>query len=504
MNTLSMSYVKDFISAHTGLNVEEKTLSSTVISRMKVLGFDYVDAYCRFLESDSPESKKEWKELCQIITTGESFFFRDKGQFHLIRYTILKAIIEANRDAKSLRIWSAGCSTGEEPYSLAITVMELLPEINLWNVSIIGTDINEDAIEKARKGQYSDWSFRMVDPGTIAAYFKRRKGMYELDERVRRMVVFRQGNLIRDAFPDAASGICDIDLILCRNVFIYFQPDNIALALGKLSRTLNKGGYLITGHAELQSVPLIGLAPVTYPQSIIYRRVADCPAKEQRPFYNPPMPLIIQPIKQISVINIGKNVTINKSAAMPVKPVEARKVAAGDKAKAATPEGGFYAEAQALYKEGKYLLAIEKAAMFLKDNPRHYDAHVLLLRSYANTGDLKRAADVCASAIGVDSLRPEPYYMLAQIAEEQGNTDDAVVMFNRVIYLNPRAVAAYLELNAIYEHEGDPKKGVKLVEAAVKILERLPADGAVEFYDGVTAGELLAHLRKTYRPGGVN
>ncbi|MBF0456291.1 MAG: tetratricopeptide repeat protein [Nitrospirae bacterium] len=498
MNTLSMSYIQEFISAHTGLSVGDKDLKSTVTARMKDLGFDYVDEYCRFLERDSPESKDEWKQLCQIITTGESFFFRDKGQFQLIRNTVLKDIIDANRNTRTLRIWSAGCSTGEEPYSLAITVLELLPDINLWDVSIIGTDINEDALEKARKGIYGDWSFRMVDPAIITAYFKRRKGMYELDERVRRMVVFRQGNLIRDALPDAA-GICDIDLIICRNVFIYFQPENIALALGKLSQTLNRGGYLLTGHAELQSVRLGGLVPVTYPQSIVYRRSIDQSAKEAATTLT--KTVNFKPAKQISIINIKKNVTIGK----PIKTtINAKTAAANGKVKDGfslkqLPGESLYVEAQRLYKEGKYPLAIEKTTRFLMDNPRHHGAHVLLARAYANTGDLKRASDACTNAMGIDSLMAEPYYMLAHIAEEQGKTEEAREMFKRVIYLDGRCVPAYVELSAIYEHEGDAKRGVKLIESAINILEGLPASHAVEFYDGVTAGELLAHLKKSHK-----
>ncbi|MBF0553078.1 MAG: tetratricopeptide repeat protein [Nitrospirae bacterium] len=507
MNRLSMSYIQEFISAHTGLSVGDKDLKSTVVSRMKGLGFSDVDEYCRFLETESPESKDEWKQLCQIITTGESFFFRDKGQFHLIRNTILKELIEANRDRRTLRIWSAGCSTGEEPYSLAITIVESFPDVTLWNVTIIGTDINEDAIERARRGLYGDWSFRMVDPDIISKYFKRRKGMYELDERVRRMVVFRQGNLIKDSYPDAAAGICDIDFIICRNVFIYFQPENIALALGKLSQTLSKGGYLITGHAELQSVKLQGLLPITYPHSIIYRRLADSSGQEHRP---QPQQVIFKPAKQISIINVQRNVKISSPVSVRQKTVNTKAAATVPKAAAKSKakdvrvlQGeGLYAEAQALYKEGKYPLAIEKAAKFLMDNPRHYDAHVLLSRAYANTGDLKRASDVCTNAIGIDSLRPEPYYMLAHIAEEQGKTEQAVEMFKRVIYLDARCVPAYLELSAIYEHKGNPKRGIKLVAAAIKILEGLPADSDIEFYDDMTAGELLAHLRKSNKMKG--
>ncbi|MBF0568130.1 MAG: tetratricopeptide repeat protein [Nitrospirae bacterium] len=497
MNTLSMAYVQEFISSHTGLNVGDKDLKSTVMSRMKDFGFGHVDEYCRFLQTDSPESRDEWKQLCQIITTGESFFFRDKGQFQLIRNTILKELIETNKDRRTLRVWSAGCSTGEEPYSIAITILELLPDVNLWDITIIGTDINEDAIERARRGRYGDWSFRMVDSDIIDTYFKRRKGMYELQEHVRRMVVFRQGNLIRDSYPDAAAGICDIDFIICRNVFIYFQPENIALALGKLSQTLNKGGYLITGHAELQSIKLSGLVPVTYPQSIIYRRSSDTTDEPQ------PQQMNFKPAKQISIINVQRNVKINRPLSAQQKTTVDAKTATASAAKDKPKDvrvlsgEGLYSEAQALYKEGKYPLAIEKATKFLMGNPGHYDAHVLLSRAYANTGDLKRAADACTSAMEIDSLRPEPYYMLAHIAEEQGKTEQAMEMFKRVIYLDARCVPAYVELSAIYEHGGDPKRGVKLVEAAIKILEGLSADSAVEFYDGVTAGELLAHLRKS-------
>ncbi|MEO5358159.1 MAG: tetratricopeptide repeat protein [Nitrospirae bacterium YQR-1] len=493
-NSPSLTTIQSFISAHTGLHVDEKDLNTTISSRLRHVSVDSVDAYCTFLTADTPESKHEWKVLYQTITTGESFFFRDKGQFSLLRNIILKELIEHNRDRRTLRLWSAGCSTGEEPYSLAIVVNELLPDIHLWDISIIGTDINESAIEKAIKGHFSEWSFRMVPKDVISAYFIKRKGHYEIDPHIRRMVNFRQGNLIKDTYPDVIAGICELDLIICRNVFIYFQPENISIALRKLTQSLRHGGYLLTGHAELQAVPLRGLVPVTYPDSTIFKRgEKDHKNPAELPINFVPLahiPVVHIPVKKIEKSTQGKKIHTQaahqKSTA--VEPIKKKP----DIRKAS----GFMDEANALLEAGQYPKVIEKMKYHLTDNPNSSDAYVLLAEAYANTGDLANAAVACKEAIAINSLDIRPYYLLSHIAQEYGNEEEGKDMLKRVIYLDANCVAAYMELSILYENSGDVLRAEKLKETALNILEKLPSDKKIDFYGSLSAGELLRQLKK--------
>ncbi|NKB18258.1 MAG: chemotaxis protein CheR [Pseudanabaena sp. CRU_2_10] len=198
-------------------------------------------------ETDRERSRiQEWEALTLLLTTGETYFFRDRGQLNLIQEAILPEIIARKHQAQaisqtkpSLRIWSAGCSTGEEPYSLATIVKELIPNYLNWNLLILGTDINTESIAKAKMGSYSEWSFRMVSPTIKQQYFSYQDKSWQLDDRIRRMVKFQPGNLLTDDYPSLNSDIYNMDIIICRNVFIYFNAENVETILAKFYQALS-------------------------------------------------------------------------------------------------------------------------------------------------------------------------------------------------------------------------------------------------------------------------
>jgi chemotaxis protein methyltransferase CheR len=205
------------IASQTGLQMREEgmdKLRQAIKNRMAQQRLLSPEAYYQLLAVDTATSRHEWQELILPLTIGESYFFRDSGQFSLLRYHILPELIERNRSTRSLRLWSAGCSTGEEPYSLAILVHELLPRQDAWNVVILGTDVNKDAVATARNGIYRQHSLRTLDHGLRQRYFHQHRSDWELDGRIRSMVSFRQLNLLKDCFPDSAANLSDIDLIL--------------------------------------------------------------------------------------------------------------------------------------------------------------------------------------------------------------------------------------------------------------------------------------------------
>ncbi|MBI4531305.1 MAG: chemotaxis protein CheR [Candidatus Latescibacteria bacterium] len=264
------------IALHAGLDIPERDgqrFSETTSGRVRSLKLSTPERYYQFLETDTAESRVEWEGLMAQLTVGESYFFRDEGQFALLRNSVLPELIERNIRRRSLRIWSAGCSSGEEPYSLAVLVSEALGGRGDWKVVILGTDINREALEKARRGVYSEWSFRMVEPGLRVRYFHRRGDEWELDMRIREMVTFRSMNILKDPFPDLASDLHSLDLILCRNVFIYFDRDAVSPVLRKFEETLHEGGYLITGHGELHGQKLGRLRTRVFSESVVYQRI---------------------------------------------------------------------------------------------------------------------------------------------------------------------------------------------------------------------------------------
>src|SRR3989304_4466533 len=214
MNNALLRLFRQIISEKSGLYIREqdnKKLIDTISSRIKILRLSSENEYYQLLNSD--KNKPECQEFITSLTTGETYFFRDKGQFSLLKNYLLPELIEKQMKDKTLKIWSAGCSTGEEAYSIAILVNELIKNppipplvkggeggLEDWNIQIIGTDINEDALKKARRGYYRDWSFRMVSEDIKKQWFRKAKEGWRLNKDIIEMVKFESVDLINDKF----------------------------------------------------------------------------------------------------------------------------------------------------------------------------------------------------------------------------------------------------------------------------------------------------------------
>ena len=197
--------VRDFIVRKTGLFFQEnkrEDLQAVLQDRLGVLRrFTGLGAYLAFLESEE-DGGRELRGLVSRLTVGETYFFRNRGQFDALRDQILPEIIKRRRGKQQcLRIWSAGCSTGEEPYSLAILVRELLADIDDWKIHLLATDINEDALAAAREGIYRNWSFREVEDHYRRHYFTPDGAVSRIRPEVQSMVTFRYLNLVDDHYP---------------------------------------------------------------------------------------------------------------------------------------------------------------------------------------------------------------------------------------------------------------------------------------------------------------
>ena len=247
--------------------------------RFRAQGLADATAYGALLD-DRAAGGPEWAALEAEITIGETFFFRYAEQFTALRATILPALIAARAAERSLRVWSAGCSTGAEPYSIAILLHELLgPALPDWRVSILGTDISSTALETARAGIYGRWALRTLPPGERLRHFvpgppvagAGRDGTYALRPEFRRMVRFERRNLVdlldgRGTLPQA-----EFDLILCRNVLIYFEADAVLGIVRGLGRRLRPEGWLLLGHAEPNPAIAALFESVNLPGTVAYR-----------------------------------------------------------------------------------------------------------------------------------------------------------------------------------------------------------------------------------------
>ena len=204
------------------------------------------------LPGDSPE----WKDFVGHFTVGETYFFRDRGCFEALE-DVLAPLVERRRreGSRRLRIWSAGCSSGEEPYSVAMLLDRLLPDRADWSITILATDLNPQTLSAARRGVYREWSLRETPDQLRRRYFATRgAGTFELDSDIRRMVTFAPLNLADGAYPSLATNTSAMDLILCRNVIMYFtraaQRETVA-RLQELEPAVSVSGRVDVGEGVL-------------------------------------------------------------------------------------------------------------------------------------------------------------------------------------------------------------------------------------------------------------
>jgi len=368
------------------------------------------------------------------IINNETYFFRDHGQFDLLRLRLLPELIERRRHTKTLRLWSAGCSSGEEAYSLAMLVDMLLPQRDDWTILILGGDIDESALAKARHGHYGPWSFRMAPSSLQQHYFQHQGDEWTLIERIRSMVSFRTINLIEEAFPNAQWR--DMDLILCRNVFIYFGATAVAAVADKLTATLNDGGYLMTAHTELIGHRVPNLQSRLFAEGVVYQRAAPVPMPV--PFTTAPLPVR----------------TVPPPAATRPAPH--------------APQGP-----SPIAPSADELLA---------------SAH-----AFADRGEYNQATRACHHALAIAPLAPQPHFLLAQLAQLKGDVEQARQLLDKTLYLDPINVAATLELAALYESAENLSRAQTLRRAALDIVRALPGDAVIDPYE-TTAAEMAQWL----------
>jgi chemotaxis protein methyltransferase CheR len=218
----------------------QQDLAAILRQRMRLNGCSDYSTYQRTLETAA-----EWEALAPLLTVAETYFFRMPSHFEALAEDVLPRVIEANRKQRSLRILSAGCATGEEPYTLRILLNERFPQLRDWDVSIVGVDLSLAALERARAGVYTDWSLRATSAERRSASFTVEEKRFRIRPTVRAGVTFRRENLL--ALPPDEP---PFDIIFCRNVLIYFTDDAIREAIARLTERLRPSGYLFLGPAE--------------------------------------------------------------------------------------------------------------------------------------------------------------------------------------------------------------------------------------------------------------
>jgi chemotaxis protein methyltransferase CheR len=245
-------------------------LLSRLSTRLAKRGFQTYGEYAYFLRYDA-QREDEWSDLASVLSNNETYFFRERSQLKALAGTILSEFLARS---SRVRLWSAACSSGEEPYSLAMTLVETgkVPDSQL---SIRATDISPRVLELAAGAFYRALSFRATEPAVIARWFRALDDGFVLDERIKRLVSFGRLNLL-ESQRVAAEG--PFDAIFCRNVLIYFDKPTQKRVVESFAKALRPGGYLFLGHAESLFHLTDLYEPVVGPDSIVYRLKSAVPA----------------------------------------------------------------------------------------------------------------------------------------------------------------------------------------------------------------------------------
>jgi chemotaxis protein methyltransferase CheR len=265
--------LRDFIHEQFGLYFEDGqrgSLRSRVSRRLLSLDLPSFKDYYNHLRF-GPDRAEEMRRLASHLTNNETYFFRESSQLKVLGERILRSLKDskASGDRRSIRLLSVGCSTGEEPYTLAMIVYDSGQFFWGWDVQIAGLDVDEAALEKARRGLYFSNSFRGVSPALVERHFVRQGVGAQLKDSIRRLVTFREGNLLD---PASYAGLKPVDVVLCRNVLIYFSETMVLRAVRLFHDVLLPGGYLLLGHAESLSRLTDLFTPIRFQGAMIYQK----------------------------------------------------------------------------------------------------------------------------------------------------------------------------------------------------------------------------------------
>ena len=381
-------------------------------------------------------------DLLAELTVGETYFFREPAQFTLLRKEIIPRLAERRRANQPIRVWSAACASGEEAYSLAITLRDLRPSaVN----AVLGTDISRDRLTSARCARYRQWSLRGVPDAIIERYFRHHGKQYDLIAEARNDVEFRYLNLAADAYPSISTGVWGMDVIMCRNVLIYFDYPTIAHVGARLIESLSEDGWLLLGASDPVLSDFVQCEVVQTEAGLVYRRRGG-----QARMIAPPRRHV--PVIQMTDSHVEPVVTdhTDTSATPP-----------------ATDRVGTSEVAHTV---------------------SHLEADACAtVRTFANLGRLAEADAACATALEQYGMSAELHYLHAVLLLQAGHAPESARAARRALYLDRSLVVAHLALASALSRTGALADARRSLTNAERLLEPISSDAIVPASDGESA-----------------
>lgn len=396
---------------------------------------------------------KEKADLCALhLTVAETYFFREPRAFDLVCDYARKKLALDGANTR-LRIWSAGCCTGEEPYSIAMALRHGVPDLDPRRISILGTDLNPRNLQIARTGVYRQWSFRNTYKGMQTLNFSgESENQFRIHEQIRERVRFSELNLASADYPSAATDTQSMDIIFCRNVLMYFSRPQAQKVIARFRQCLVDGGWLIVSPCEASADLFGGFAGHYFPDAIYYQKTA--PGERVMP----------------------------ASCGMPRGP-EAEPPPG-------KPQDVPDRQAPARLKPGN----ANKVRSLAPRNETDTDP-IIRARAYANEGAMDEALRCLDHALKDGRPTAELYQARALIAMEAGDRRSAMDSLKRVVYLKPDFILAHYLMGVLQSEQDRPAEAARRFRTVNELLAELDDDDMVPGSDGLHA----AYLRESVR-----
>jgi chemotaxis protein methyltransferase CheR len=441
---------RDLVAERVGLSFPPSRLSDIEWAVRKAVaetGLPDAGALYRVLV-DHPGRHGSLDALVSALNVSETHFLRDRGQIRALEERILPEIIGRRRPERRLRVWSAACSTGEEAYTLAILIRQQLPDLAEWDVRILATDVNGRALERARQGRYGPWSFRGVSPEVRHTWFLPDGERWRVVPRIRAMVTFEQLNLVD---PPAAWSPADpgkADLILCRNVLLYFDGATARAVVGRLGGCLDDHGWLLLSQVEAALGSFEGLE-LDGPGGGAFRKAPPAPPRARRAAGEPaPRP----------------------------------RGAAGRPPRAAAPEARSVPAPRPPLAPRRPPVPAEDPAV-----PAAYQAAVALWKDH-RPADALRRLQLEGSR---DQLTAPLHYLHGLILLDQGRADQALAALRRCTFADPGFALGHLAQASLFTRAGNRGRAMAALEQAARLVAGLDPQARVFGGDELRVGALL-------------
>ena len=438
----------------------------------EALAFASTDSFVDFLLANEWD-REIFDSIVSELTIGETYFFRDRKIFDMIQ----NCVVPEKRKDRKLKFWSAACSTGEEPYSLAVMLDRTIPDISKWDIEIIASDIDREALRKAERGVYRPWSFRESQFPAKGHYFRKRdSGSFEMHRKIKKMVKFFRLNLKSEEYPSALNGTTDCDVIFCRNVLIYFSLDVVEKVVERLYRCLKPGGLLVLSATELAFVSEGVFELVELCGNLVLRRAVNPKG------ISGSLSFKFRPPGKCEVrANPGFAENEDRGGGLNRRDGNAKDV------KGRGGQSAIGAEMRVSGEGNQGLLASDE---------KYKEAKLL-----ADGGKSEDAIQMCRQAIEEDALSVKWNYLYCVALFESGKVVDAAKAISRVLYLDADNVMGHVMSGHINNALGKGKMAKKNFDNALMILKGLSGDDVVPGSGGVRAERLMATIEAVY--GGI-